>query len=549
MATPQLLPIDDCLQAILDGVASRGAVVVEAPPGAGKTTRVPPALLGATRGEILVLEPRRLPARLAAARVAAELGERVGETVGYAVRFDEAAGPATRLRFVTEGLFIRRLLAAPRLPGVGAVVLDELHERHVATDLALAWLRRLRESERPDLAVVAMSATLDADPVADFLGGGVVRSAGRMFEVAVDYLPAPDERPLAVQVAAAVRRAIREDKDGDLLVFLPGAGEIKRAQAALADVPGIAAFAVLPLHGEMPLEDQARAVRPGERRKIILSTNVAESSVTIDGVTSVIDSGLARMAAHSPWTGLPTLAVAKISQAAATQRAGRAGRTRPGRALRLYTRHDFEQRPQDTEPEIARADLTELALTLATLGVGDADGLAWLDPPPAVAWGVARELLGRLGAVDGGGGLTDIGRRMARLPVHPRLARLVVEGEARGVGGAAATAAALIAERDIRANTRASFGGPGGAPSDRGADVIDLVDLFQQAAEARFGGDVLRRLELDRRATEEVERARRQLGSGARRAGGPQDDQALRMALLTAFPDRGCASPERHDWL
>jgi ATP-dependent helicase HrpB len=541
----QPLPIDDCLPAIAEAVASSGAAVVEAPPGAGKTTRVPRALLDARghEGEIWVLEPRRLPARLAATRVAAELGERVGETVGYAVRFDEAAGPGTRLRFMTEGLFVRRLIAAPRLPGVSAVVLDELHERHVATDLALAWLRRLRDTDRPDLAVVAMSATFDADPVADFVRGAIVRSEGRMFDVGIEYLPAPDDRPLAMQVAGAVRRFLRDDKDGDLLVFLPGAGEIKRAQAALAEVPGIAAFAVLPLHGEMPLEDQTRAVRPGERRKIILSTNVAESSVTIEGVTGVVDSGLARIAAHSPWTGLPTLAVAKISQAAAAQRAGRAGRTRPGRALRLYTRHDLEQRPHETEPEIARADLTDLALTLATLGVGDPDTLGWLDPPPAAAWGAARELLGRLGAVDAAGRLTDVGRRMSRLPVHPRLARLVVEGDARGVGPAARLAAALIAERDIRLGARASFGAGGpGATSDRGADVLDLVDLFQQAAEARFRPDVLRRLELDRRATEEVDRARRQLGAGGGGRGGPQHDldadAALRLAILSAFPDR-----------
>ncbi|HXU00195.1 MAG TPA: ATP-dependent helicase HrpB, partial [Polyangia bacterium] len=538
MQPGQPLPIDECLPAIAEAVAARGAAVIEAPPGAGKTTRVPRALLdgGAGGGEIWVLEPRRLPARLAATRVANELGERVGETVGYSVRFDEAVGPKTRLRFMTEGLFVRRLLAAPRLPGVGAVVLDELHERHVATDLALAWLRRLRDGDRPDLAVVAMSATFDADPIADFLGGAVVRSEGRMFDVAIEYLPAPDDRPLAAQVAGAVRRVLRDDKDGDVLVFLPGAGEIKRAQAALAETPGIGAFAVLPLHGEMPLEDQARAVRPGDRRKIILSTNVAESSVTIEGVTAVIDSGLARMAAHSPWTGLPTLAVARISRAAATQRAGRAGRTRPGRALRLYTRHDFEQRPSETEPEIARADLTEVALVLATLGVGDADNLAWLDPPPAAAWGAARELLARLGAVDRDGRLTDVGRRMSRLPVHPRLARLVVEGETRGVGAAASLAATLIAERDIRLGARASFGGgPPGAPSDRGADVLDLVDLFQQAAEARFRPDVLRRLELDRRATEEVDRARRALVGGDIRGA---NDHALRLAILSAFPDR-----------
>jgi ATP-dependent helicase HrpB len=235
---------------------------------------------------------------------------------------------------------------------------------------------------------------------------------------------------------------------------------------------------------------------------------------------------------------LPTLALAKISQASAIQRAGRAGRTRPGRALRLYTRHDFDQRARETEPEIARADLTEVALVLATLGVGDADALAWLDPPPAAAWGVARELLARLGAVDSAGRLTDVGRRMSRLPVHPRLARLVVEGENRGVGAAASLAAALIAERDIRQGARASFGGGPGAPSDRGADVLDLVDLFQQAAEARFRPDVLRRLELDRRATEEVDRARRQLIGGTVRTGSAADDQAVRLAILSAFPDR-----------
>ena len=281
------LPIDACLPAIAAAVAARGAAVIEAPPGAGKTTRVPRLLLDALpaeRGEIWVLEPRRLPARLAATRVAAELGERVGETVGYAVRFDEAGGPKTRLRFITEGLFVRRMLADPQLRGVAAVVLDELHERHVATDVALAWLRRLRERDRRDLAVVAMSATLDADPIGDFLGGDIVRSEGRMFDVAIEHAAAADDRPLANQVAGAVRRVLRDEPDGDVLVFLPGAGDIRRAQAAIAELPGAGALAVLPLHGEMPLEEQARAVRPGDRRKVILSTNVAESSVTIDGV-------------------------------------------------------------------------------------------------------------------------------------------------------------------------------------------------------------------------------------------------------------------------
>jgi ATP-dependent helicase HrpB len=548
------LPIDASVPAIIDAVEADGAVVVEAPPGAGKTTRVPSALLDARppgAGEIWVLEPRRLPARLAATRVAAERGEGVGETIGYSVRFDEAAGPRTRLRFMTEGLFVRRLLADPELRGVSTVVLDELHERHVATDLALAWLRRLREGARPDLAVVAMSATLEAEPVRAFLAGEVgrrattVRSEGRRFEVAIEHLPvaqASDDRPLERRIAGAVRQLLREEPDGDLLVFLPGAGEIRRAQAALAELPQAAELAILPLHGEMPLEEQTRAVRPAGRRKVVLATNVAESSVTIDGVVAVVDAGLARVAAHSPWTGLPTLALAKISRAAADQRAGRAGRTRPGRALRLYTQHDFDQRPAYDPPEIARVDLTDLAMTLAALGVADADALDWLEPPPAASWGAARELLRRLGAITAPGSLTDVGRRMLRFPIHPRLARLVVEGEARGAGDAAALAAALIGERDIRASARPSFGSGAGARPDRGADVIDLVDLYREAEAGRFRPDLVRRLELDARAVEEVGRVRRQLSAaldGRRaRAAAAAEAEALRLAILTAFPDR-----------
>ncbi len=547
------LPIDASVPAIVNALEADGAVVVEAPPGAGKTTRVPSALLDARlsgAGEIWVLEPRRLPARLAATRVAAERGERVGETIGYSVRFDEAGGPRTRLRFMTEGLFVRRLLAAPELPGVSAVVLDELHERHVATDLALAWLRRLRQGARPDLAVVAMSATLEAEPVRAFLAGGArrattVRSEGRRFDVAIEHLPvaqASDDRPLERRIAAAVRQLLREEPDGDLLVFLPGAGEIRRAQAALAELPQAGELAILPLHGEMPLEEQTRAVRPAGRRKVVLATNVAESSVTIDGVVAVVDTGLARVAAHSPWTGLPTLALAKISRAAAEQRAGRAGRTRPGRALRLFTQHDFEQRPAYDPPEIARVDLTDLAMTLSALGLSDADALDWLEPPPAAAWGAARELLQRLGAISAAGSLSDVGRRMLRFPIHPRLARLVVEGEARGAGDAAALAAALIGERDIRASARASFGGGAGARPDRGADVLDLVDLYREAEAGRFRPDLLRRLELDARAVEEVGRVRRQLTSaldGRRaRADAATEAPALRQAILTAFPDR-----------
>jgi ATP-dependent helicase HrpB len=543
------LPIDQVLPDVARVVRETGAVVIEAPPGAGKTTRVPSALLDAglgAAGEIWVLEPRRLPARMAATRVAGERGERVGETIGYSVRFDDATGPRTRVRFVTEGLFVRKLLGDPSLRGVSAVVLDEMHERHVATDLALAWLRRLRATTRPELVVVAMSATLEAEPARAFLAGGgrgagLVRAEGRRFEVAIEHLSpaeAAEDRPLDRRVAGAVRNVLREEPDGDILVFLPGAAEIRRAQAALAELPQAGALAILPLHGDMPLDEQARAIAPADRRKIVLATNVAESSITVEGVVAVVDSGLARVAAHSPWTGLPVLTVARVSRASAEQRAGRAGRTRPGRALRLYTRHDFEQRPAYDVPEIARADLAELAMTLAALGVHDAADLEWLESPPAAAWGAARALLGELGAVDAHG-LTAIGRRMQLLPTHPRLARIVVAGQSGGCLDAAALAATLIGERDIRRAARASFGGGPGAPNDRGADIGDLIDAFRDAERERFRPDALRRLELDPRAVEETRRARSQLTGSL----SPDPTAAARrtpveLALLAGFPDR-----------
>jgi len=555
MGRPSLaaLPIDPLLPGIATSLRERGAVAIEAPPGAGKTTRVPPALLDAgfgQRGEILVLQPRRLPARLAAERVASERGERTGETVGYTVRFAEEAGPHTRIRFVTEGILLRRLLSEPKLPGVEVVVLDEFHERHLASDLALALLRRLQLGERPDLGLVVMSATLDAAPVCEFLGDcPLVRSEGRLFEISLEHLAQPDARSLADQVASAVRRLCQEGLDGDVLVFLPGAAEIRRASEKLASLAETRDFLVVPLHGDLSPAEQRRAVDRASRRKVILSTNVAETSVTIDGVVAVIDSGLARIASHSPWSGLPVLAVGKISQASAIQRAGRAGRTQPGRALRLYTQHDFDSRRPHEIPEIARLDLGDALLTLAALGVGDGDSFEWFEPPAAPALQAAHDLLRRLGALDGRGRLTDTGEQMLRFPVHPRLGRLIVEGERRGVGEEAAALAALVAEGDISDGARTRFGGHGPRMrATEGADLLERLDRFQQARAGRFARERLRGLGVDARAAETAEMARRQLAAALRRDGPAKRrmepyqadaiDEALAMATLAAFPDR-----------
>src|SRR6516165_9699430 len=387
------LPIEPLVPEILAHLESAANLVIEAPPGAGKTTRVPPALLELTPREVLVLEPRRLAARLAARFVARERGERLGETVGYQVRFEEVTGPRTRLRFLTEGVLTRRLLSDPALATVGCVVLDEFHERHLEGDLALALLRRLQRTSRPDLKLVAMSATLDRAAVSAYLGGArVVRSLGRQYPLEVEYT-SHSAVPLEEQIAGALERLSVRGVAGHTLVFLPGAFEIRRAQAACAAVAKRFGLLLVPLHGDQTPEQQDRAVLPSDERKVILSTNVAESSITIEGISAVIDSGLARVAGHSPWSGLPTLRVGRISQASANQRAGRAGRTGPGRAVRLYPLEDFVRRPVHDVPEIGRADLAPVVLLLRAMGGA---ALEWLDAPPPAALEHAEDLLAEL---------------------------------------------------------------------------------------------------------------------------------------------------------
>jgi len=501
------LPIDEALPEVLARLREGPALVLEAPAGAGKTTRVPPALLSVVPGEVVVLEPRRLAARTAARRVAQELGERAGESVGYQVRFEDATGPRTRLRYVTEGVLTRRLLGEPALPGVSAVVLDEFHERHLQGDVALALLLHLQRGARPDLKLLVMSATLDAGPIAEHLGCPVVRSEGRRFEVTVEYAERADSRRLSDQVAAAVRRLTVPRTSGDVLVFLPGAVEIRQSGEAVAELAAHRDLLVLPLHGDLPAEEQDRALAPAARRKIILSTNVAETSVTVPGVTAVVDSGLARIAQHSPWSGLPSLQVAKISRASAAQRAGRAGRTAPGRALRLYTRADHDGRPEHLSPEVRRVDLAEMVLELRAAG-HDPARLPWLESPSPAGLEAAFALLRRLGALDAAGAATDLGRRCARFPLHPRLSRMVLEAASRGAGSEGAAAAAAL-------------GDPRGLRDRRPASPTASSDLID--------------LEAPERARAQIERI---LGSSRREPDRDKREEALRIAVLAGFPDR-----------
>jgi ATP-dependent helicase HrpB len=472
--------------------------VIEAPPGAGKTTRVPPALLDIVEGEVVVLEPRRIAARLAARRVASELGEQAGETVGYQVRFEEAVGPRTRLRFVTEGILTRRLLSDPGLKGVDAVVLDEFHERHLDSDLALALLKRLQRI-RPELRIVVMSATLNAAPVARYLDDcPAIRSEGRLFELAIRHLPY-SSAPLHEQVRNSAEMLLRETTAGHTLVFLPGIAEIRRAIRECESLARKYELLLLPLHGDLSPVEQDRAIAPSVQRKVIFATNVAESSVTVEGVSGVIDSGLARFASYSPWTGLPTLHIGRVSKASATQRAGRAGRTGPGRVLRLYPEEDFAQRPDHDVPEILRSDLSQLCLALRSMGVGHIGELDWLDTPPDTAVQAAEGLLDRLGAIG------EAAKELARFPLPPRLSKLLVESKARGAGEEGCIAAALLSL---------------GARSE----VHDLLAAVEAPQ--------------DTRTQQHVAQLRRLVRSGAAGRCSQESDEALLMSVLAAFPDR-----------
>ncbi|MGP3791111.1 ATP-dependent helicase HrpB [Pseudomonas sp. B392_1p] len=452
----QSLPIDAVLPNLRAALATRDETVLEAPPGAGKTTRVPLALLDEpwlAGQSILMLEPRRLAARAAAERLASELGEAVGETVGYRIRLDSKVGPRTRIEVVTEGILTRRLQSDPALEGVGLVIFDEFHERSLDADLALALCLNGRALLRDTpLKILVMSATLEGERLARLLDDApIVRSEGRMFPVAMRWSRAtqPGEF-IEPRVVSTVLQAVDEES-GSLLVFLPGQAEIRRVAEQLADsLAGYPDVLLCPLHGELELSAQRAAIEPAPagKRKVVLATNIAETSLTIDGVRVVIDAGLARVPRFDPGTGMTRLATQRISRASATQRAGRAGRLEPGVCYRLWSETQHEQLSAHDSPEMLQADLAGLALQLARWGVAPQE-LSWLDAPPGAAYAQARELLARLGAFQVNGSLSSHGQALAELPAHPRIAHLLLRGHELGLTELACQLAALLGERDI----------------------------------------------------------------------------------------------------
>lgn len=528
------LPIDPVLPDLLAALAERGVAVLQAPPGAGKTTRVPLALLDQPwlKGrKVIVLEPRRLAARAAARRMAAMLGESVGETVGYRVRLDTKVGPKTRIEVVTDGLFLRQLQEDAELPAVGAVLFDEFHERGIDSDLALALVQEARGALRDDLRLVVMSATLDGAPVAALLDNApMVTSEGRAFPVETRHLdaPAPGTR-IEEAVAATVRRALREES-GNALVFLPGAGEIRRVQSLLEGADLGPNLLIAPLYGDLTADAQDRAIAPSPpgTRKVVLATPIAETSLTIEGIRIVVDGGLMRVPRFDPRSGMTRLVTAKVSQASAEQRRGRAGRLEPGVCYRLWPEATHKALAPFTAPEILEADLAPLALELAVWGVADPTTLAWLDPPPAASMAQARELLRELGALNADGAITPHGRRMAGFGVHPRLAHMMLKGKELGLGGLACEVAALLGERDI---VRAQ-------PGFRDADLRLRVELLRGLDdEGRIRG-AGRGLTVERggaqQALKQARQWKRQLG--AKDGGGDLGATGLLVAL--AYPDR-----------
>lgn len=516
------LPIDEVLSDLAQALADSSAAVLEAPPGAGKSTRVPLALLDETwlKGKtILMLEPRRLAARAVAARMSATLGAAVGGTVGYRVRLEAKVSKATRIEVVTEGILTRRLQSDPDLQGVGLVVFDEFHERSLDADLGLALCLEAQAALRPDLKILVMSATLDGERIAKLLNDApLVRSEGRMYPVELRYLDRPIKDRFEDEMARLIRRAMSEAGEGDALAFLPGEAEIKRVAERLE---GLRAD-VLPLYGALPIDAQDRALSPSPpgHRKLVLATTIAETSLTIEGVKLVIDGGMKRALRFDPASGMAGLQTVRVSKASAEQRKGRAGRLGPGICYRLWPEPEDRALAAFDAPEILEADLAPLALALAEWGVDDPAQLAWLDPPPMAAFSQAVSLLQNLEALDAQGRITPLGKRMARLPAHPRLAHMILQGDERGDGATACLLAALMGERDILA---------GG----RDADLRLRLDLASDRKAIAPHG-----FHLHRGAVERVRASAAQLRRAAGIADGAVNARACGSLVALAYPDR-----------
>jgi ATP-dependent helicase HrpB len=544
------LPIEALREPLREACARSRRLVLRAPTGSGKSTQVPQMLvdLGLVQGQVVVLQPRRLAARLLAARIAAERGGRLGEEVGYQIRFDRVESAATRIKFVTEALLLRQMAADPLLRGVGAVVFDEFHERNLHADVALALARRLQAAERPDLLLVAMSATLDTDALAAWLGDAVTLAAdGRTYPVDLEHVPSPKVagrwpwEPAAEQV----RRLLREEPAGDILVFMPGAHEISRTLGLLRGAPECRGVDLLPLHGDLPPDEQDRAVRAGDTRKVVVATNVAETSLTLPGIRAVVDAGLARVARFDPVRGIDTLLTEPVSQASAEQRAGRAGRTGPGRCVRLWSRSEHEARPARQTPEIRRVDLCETLLLLRAGGWGDAATFPWFEAPEPRALERARATLADLGALGEDGDITPLGRRMAAFPAHPRLARMLLAAGDLGCVPEVARIAGLEQGRDIllRNVDAAAEAARDAVPCAPGSDFHLRLALLARAADLRFDPDACDRLGIHAQGAREAERAAQQFlriarGQGLPTDTPPADPDAVRRCLLLGHSDR-----------
>ncbi|MGJ8697205.1 MAG: ATP-dependent helicase HrpB [Verrucomicrobiaceae bacterium] len=549
MPDPASLPIWKIHADILRTLESGNRLVLVAPTGSGKTTQVPQMLLDAGVAAdkmIVVLQPRRVAARTVATRVASERKGKLGAEVGYQIRFDDSTSADTRIAFVTEGILLRWLQDDRSLAKVGAVVFDEFHERNLLSDVALALVKNLQQSQRPDLAILVMSATLDAEPIAEYLAPcPTLVSEGQSFPVEVNYLPLPDQRQFTFQAADAVEQIINHGDPGDILVFMPGRGEINGTLDALRGLRTAEEVACIPLHGALEPKEQDRAFAPNALRKVIVATNVAETSITIDGIRHVVDSGVARIARYDAERGIGTLQLEPISQASADQRKGRAGRTATGTCHRLWTAVGHSSRDERNTPEIQRSDLAEVVLLLHSLGIREATTFDWLDKPDTQAVERAERLLTMLGAlVDAE--LTDIGQQMLRLPMHPRYSRMLIEASQRHCVPDAALCAALVSGRDLLARHQDQASREMFEESDD-SDFITLLRAFDFAKSTRFSFDRCRTHGINAQVARQVDETYKQILHTAHqqrlydrdtKTAPSKNDEDLLRCLMAGFVDQ-----------